>query len=758
MGKYSAQLLNAQEEPPPQGSGKYSGQLLGSSEAVAQPAPQPERSWWQGIKESVAGKRDPRFQDLPTVYSQDPSIRDEVNAAEVFGASDAQRADVIRNALGERFVGLEKDANNYDVLSFKDAQGAVQRGYVNAPGLDAEDVARGIKGALPYVATGGAAGAAARGAGIGLNALAQGLTAGATSIGGDIAQMPLGSEQGVELEKAGVTAAGGAAVVPVAAAASALWQRFVTVPGLFDKAAGKLTDKGLEAARRAGIDPADIESTIAQKFAREYARTGDAKASMLQAQSANGGIPVTRGQMTKRPDLLDQEEKMRRNLYGDKARETIADFDQQQRQAIRESALGSPMPASVRQQIKAQGGQVVDGIGERLAPHRAPGADLNDLNPQTLGESIRSGVQDARQGARAAENQIWEGTRDLAATKGALDTLPDAINSRLTNVVVDESITPMAAKMGKELEAFVEGKVPTTSAGIIKGTGVQSVDQMRRRLGAMVSSAQGEDRRAASTIYDAFNDWIGDSAQNALLAGDQAAAIKIVQARGFTREVRSLFNPKSADGAASPAAQRIAKILDDQKADSGESVINALLGAGTGNLTGANGASLALRNIKMALDRFAPQTGKQAWDDIRLAYWSRLNLDKAGNLAGPQAIQGNIERAFQNQRSIIDALYTPEEQKQIRAYLAQIRNVAYKPPNASGSGYTAATAIKEFGMSLLNAFGLGRVAAGALQYSGVPNAYYGQLAKSAVNPVAKSAPNALAPFATGAVSADARQR
>src|SRR5690606_22617925 len=130
--------------------------------------------------------------------------------------------------------------------------GQEQRGYVNKPGIDTQDLWRTFYGAVPYIAGGGAIAAATKGAPLALQAVTQAAGAGATSVAGDLAQEPLGSEQGIEADKALFMAAAGGAGPVLGAGGSALWRKLITEPRLFNKTTGKLTEKGAEAARQAG--------------------------------------------------------------------------------------------------------------------------------------------------------------------------------------------------------------------------------------------------------------------------------------------------------------------------------------------------------------------------------------------------------------------------------------------------------------------------------------------------------------------------
>jgi hypothetical protein len=238
----------------------------------------------------------------------------------------------------------------------------------------------------------------------------------------------------------------------------------------------------------------------------------------------------------------------------------------------------------------------------------------------------------------------------------------------------------------------------------------QSVDQMRRTLGSIVEAAADKpSERQAKMVYEAFNEWIGESAEKALLAGDPAAAMNIVKARGFTKELKSLIAPKDQTGRLTPAAQRIAKILDNGRADSGEAVIQSLFGA-QGSQTAGTGTVNALANVKTFLQQHAPkEVATQTWDDIRLAYWTRLVQDGAGALYGPQAMLSNIRKAMSAQKSVFDVMYSGEERRIISKFADALQVVVYKPPNASGSGYTAGRLVNEGLAKVLDTIGLGRV-------------------------------------------------
>lgn len=221
MGKYSDALLApaASNEPTDNAgvtAGKYSSALLTPSSV-----------------ENAKPRTKAELPDLPSVYSQFPDeLEGPMGLAATFGASDPAMGDVVAKQLGDRFVRRETvstegdpkqpfrprgsptavvPSQSYEVIVTRGPNGEEQRGYINKPGLDTEDVVRGVRGALPYVGTGFGGMAAGAGRGLLANMAIQGVLGGATSVGGDAALIPMGSEQGIDVPKALISTAMGAA-------------------------------------------------------------------------------------------------------------------------------------------------------------------------------------------------------------------------------------------------------------------------------------------------------------------------------------------------------------------------------------------------------------------------------------------------------------------------------------------------------------------------------------------------------------------
>ena len=104
----------------------------------------------QGAYTAVVGKHDPKFKGLPGIENASGIIDP---GAEMAAVSDAAYHDVYKKNLGDRYLGTETDANGYQVITFRGDDGKPQKAYVNRPGLDWQDVNRGISSAVPYMAT-----------------------------------------------------------------------------------------------------------------------------------------------------------------------------------------------------------------------------------------------------------------------------------------------------------------------------------------------------------------------------------------------------------------------------------------------------------------------------------------------------------------------------------------------------------------------------------------------------------------------------
>lgn len=691
----------------------------------------PDAPTWLGRRmQDIQGKQDALYSDVPSVFSQNSSLlQAPTGTAAMLGASDDQMADVMKKQLGDRYISTFKDANGYDLIRYKDENGQPTLGYVNKPGLDSEDVVRGVKGSLPYAAGAMIAGPFVEELPFLARALSAAGLGGGTSIGGDAVMKPLGSERGIEGEKALTMATLGPLGEGASWLGSKLWTKFVSIPKYFDKSSGELTPLGRQAARSMGLDPDQMMADAMQTFGKTYAMSpGDAKAA-VDAGNFEFNIPATRGQVAKDPQALLQEKAMRSGLYGLEAKSQMEDLDRRQAEAI--------------------GKAVTETIPSRLAGHRWTGG----AEPQVYGDNIGLNFADALKNAKAAESTAWGETGSLAP-KSATSTAPDAMTP-MTGVerstssmqgadllrdnlrsslqdyagVLSPENTPATYRMWSYLNEFMAGRKPTSAMHDSLGlNGARDVDTVRRGLGMMLQDASTPtDRATAKAVYGSFNDWIDKAAQADMLAGDPMSAAKLKAARDVSAEMNSIFMPRGKDGQLTAGGKIIERI--QKSADTPERIVDALIPSPNSQIPAGTIEALSL--IRRGMQKYgAPGTDGQVWNSIKMAYLSKLTQNKAGQFLSPQVMSQNIRKAMTSQASLFDTVYTAGDKAVIARFLNQLDRINWKDPNPSGTATSIAGLGKQMFGKLIDAFGpIGRA---AFERSGLQQAWGTSIARKAV--------------------------
>jgi hypothetical protein len=649
------------------------------------------------VKDWAVGKHDPRFKGLPSIDEPEVAVDaglqlGPLNSAKVAGFSDEAYRDIIRKQLGDRYLGETVDENGFIVLHYRGHDGKQASAYVNKPGIDYADIDRGVNSALPFLAAGGVVGRAGVYVGAPLAARAAG-QAGAGAIASavqDRAAVGMGSEQnpetwGIDPIKAGLAAAGGAAGEYIGAFIGSIIQKNQVNKQLVDTATGKLTQNGRRLAESQGLDPDLVDGELAKQFARLAAQTDDPTEALLKVQTDQFNIPTTVGQRTKDPQYLLTEKDIRAGTLGREAKESMRHFDETQKRNLDIAVRGPPGRKSDWPTNPVNGFTAMQntGVAPVLAPHRV----FMDQNADTLGrEGIKKGFARAVNTAQEAENFAWRQAGNATARAGASRTLPANVKEALKGRRIDRSLQPVSSKMIDELRAYMAGKAPDGEFSEFVGQqAVTTLDEMRRvMLGYFrdASPANG-DKSAARRIYQGFNDWLAEIEAKGLISGDAAGVSKMRQAMDVTKYVKGLLKPTDSSG----NKTRVAKIFDKIKdADTGEEVITALLGAsGPKGSFPADGVK-ALRNYKQVVHQFGGDIGKQAWNDVRLAYWLKLVTNKEGETLSPQLMKTSIRTAMHNQKSAWNTLFSTDETKQIRQLVEALKVVTAKDPNPSGSG------------------------------------------------------------------------
>lgn len=674
---------------------------------------------------AVQGTQDPAFQDVPAYAADTPETMQGQAQAKAYAIDDKAYGDILRKQLGDRFVRKETDANGYEVIVYRDEGGQEKKGYVNRPGLDWQDVDRGLSATTPYLASAGPVAKLTSGAGAVGRGLWQLAAGGGTNLAQQRVAQDMGSEQPMDLGQAGLTGA----LQGFAAVARPLTAGAVTggtvgamtdgdaedkiAGGLFGALGGAGIGKGIEKiqaprinpgatddagnlagtmrqrAESAGLDTAKMSPDDVDQWLTGVTLTKDQTELAAAIETGKFGLTTTKGQRTKDPQLLSVEKDARYGNLGDEAKKLLAAFDAEQKLQIEGSALRrTPLPRGGATTQPAD--PYRDGMGAMVAPNR------NDtmsrlVTPDELGSGINKGVSAARQGGDELINKAWKDVTDIVPADEAMPLLAQKVGAKVGDLPIDEMLTPAATRMEKELAAFVQGEAKSGSPGLIGEKSVKTVDQMRRRLLSIRDAAGNQtDRSTAKAIYDGFNDWIDEIAEQGFIKGKPEAAAALRTARQVTAEVKQAFAPIGPGGKKGPAAKILQDIVDG--ADTPERIVGRLLGSGGPQTVPNAGSVEAVQQIKRVLfqgvrgnklvdEKLAAST----WGDLRMAYWSRLIINKSGDMHTPQMIVNNVEAALKNQRSLMLQMFDKNEMKVFSEYVGAMKRLAYKDPNPSGT-------------------------------------------------------------------------
>lgn len=683
---------------------------------------EPDADSWFGRRwQDIRGKRDPRYTSLPSVQETGEIPLQDDALFKLAGQGDAAYGDFLQSQLGNRFLRRFKDANGYEIIGYRGHDGKEQLAYVNKPSWEWNDVDRGISGMVPYVAGAGVAGKImGKAAPWLIRAPVQGAVAGVTSIGQDIAAGEMGSERGVDPIKALAATAGGVVGESIAPAVAYGWRKLVSEPRLFNRSTGTLTEQGIDAAKRAGLDPADLTPDMAKRFSQEFARTGNAKAAGLKTDLDEVGIPSTQAQRTKSHRGLMDEQALRDGVWGEGPATVIQNFDRRQLSAIEAATMGDIAPGK-------------PGMGPMLAPHRSPA----DYTPGQVGASIGERANMALEAARKAEGDAWRKVPELLATDQALGTLPQHINKALGGMRISEQLHPVSTAMARDIQAFMGGKAPPSVAPFLTNDPARNVNVFREMMSvAMRDMERGADKTAAGRIYDGLNSWIRESAENGMLqaAGMDAsiAAANMATARGISRDLHRVF-----DGDPKTGGAAIMKTIL-QGADSPAQIVQALFQGPQAHVP-RRGAISAINSLKQATQHLPKEEGEALIGDLRLAHWLRLVQGPNGEVMNPQRMVGAIKASLHQGRDIWQTLYTPEQRAMAHRIVRGLENGPTFRDwtikiNSSRSGTTVANLMQDFLGMLMGAIGLKTSAGrGALKGLGEFSGYNTGRAASAVS-------------------------
>ena len=208
------------------------------------------------------------------------------------------QADIIKAQVPGATIVSDKFEN--PIVLFPDGKSF----YLNKPGASFQDFIQTTSQILQYI-PGASTALKKAGSSYVKRALYSGVAGGVTSIAQDLATIPLGSKEGIDPVKLGVSVvipAGFEGVInPIG---KNILRRIIGNPRFSSN--GKLNERGKRAAKAAGLDVDNLDPNFLKEFAKELELGQDIEFATKSAQAGRFGIPLARSQATKiQKDLQD---------------------------------------------------------------------------------------------------------------------------------------------------------------------------------------------------------------------------------------------------------------------------------------------------------------------------------------------------------------------------------------------------------------------------------------------------------------------
>lgn len=441
------------------------------------------------------------------------SLSGNLKAAAGFVAtpSDFGRANILQNINPEIEIQQDEDGHYMARLPGEEWD------YINKPGLSAQDFTTVVAEIVKYLPAAKAGGMVAKtlAGRAGVTGVSSGLTSGTE----DWAADQLGSGTGIDPVKAGVATLFGGLSEPVAKTAAVLWRKMPWKRGLVTST-GELTDKGVEAAKAAGIDPEKVTPEIA-KALDDMARKGldftdDAQAVIAGEVVDPQRIPATAGEAAGNRGQMAAEAAMEAGGRGPQARVIVEDFRRKQ---------GSAMVTA--------------------ADDLSRGLD----DPLDAANVIGTAIKDKADDAWNAVNDAYDAFRQS----------PGAFNTESYNAFTKNTLRKRFAYEGIDLEnspaakfalSVLKRAAPSGSSVKMKPVTITRIERSRQDLLKAWRTAEPADKHIYGTAVAALDAWYDKALRTALVSGDKAQIKTLVTvARESRKKYAAQFGKNDVKGA-----------------------------------------------------------------------------------------------------------------------------------------------------------------------------------------------------------------
>jgi hypothetical protein len=601
-----------------------------------------------------------------------------------------------------------------------------QTSYVNKPGMSTADLI-GTFGdaALAYPAAKMIASIKALGGITAINTLirsgAQGVGQGLTSVVRDLGSWALGSDQGIDPEKAVQAAAGGAAAEPALAVGGTVGRALGRAGGAAIYPSQLLTKAATSLAPDAALTP-DLLNTTGTRIMKVLTDQGIDTSDMTVGQMRKFMSMLPPGTSPQLLDGSDQAKTSARNMYQSARFEipmTLGQITGDQSQLGREDWLRhTTQPPSANAIMRQQGDRVYGtnqqpGALDTALNTQVPGTPPGTLasTPAEQGQAIQAALTKAQADARTATTNAYTAVgTDL--TKPGMNALPLGQGVIFTKDASQNLLDSLAAL--RRTQAVPDGVIKRISQLTApQGTGQAAIDYVNgdggvsnvatqpfnlgdfneaRRYITGLSPANATEARAIGQVRDAMDAAVNHASSTGAIVGDPDMLARYQNAVATAKQAFANFQPSN------EAAANFIKTATTPGA-SGSDIVDGLFGGGRLGFGGDT------TQILDHLDTLFPP-GTPARDVIRQAAARRMLFGTDMNPAtlSPNNISNRISNVIDPASKgyeIADRLFTPEEMATFKNFgdtMDTLKQSATKNP--SGTSYAIADALKRAGATV----------------------------------------------------------
>ena len=450
------------------------------------------------------------------------------------------------------------------------------------------------------------------------------------------------------IKGAGIGAAGGAALAPVAERmASGLTRLFTGGRPVIDEA-GNLTAEAMKIARSAGYSPEEIQ-LLAPQLRQVFEQRGLTVPAAKEARFREFGVEPKPGMVTKDSAQLAKEQK-----FGVVPKESD--------QLAKEQKFGDYKPQADQMTQAAE-----DFVGGAQAPLR---------------DAIDAAVARGRSGATALNTKIqkaYDEARTLAGTGGfSKESITDlgeklrvnwASNPKTMNLYANDAASEAAKKLDSVLGVPLPSNIP--GVGSVTNRTFEAVEGGRRVLNDALSSVKNKtDGAAIRKLIDDFDDHVERSINNGAFSGDPKVLDAWKDARKLFSEYQRKFGVRKTG---EESGSLFKTIIQENK--SSEDVAGMMFNFAKGDPSMKSSALKTWNELRRALGPNSPEL-----ENIKKSFVLEIMRPNEASQKGFAQVANQVDTFLKgNAASFSRRVLTPAERSGLARYSAMMKEAGRTP-------------------------------------------------------------------------------